>query len=298
MTAVRGLSVNTNVAAPTIVARGYAYSTPWRVITAALVALSGISMIVIFGLVLWSDDPPITSGLLLVLFAGFVLLPAVPVSLIRLRAAARVEVDHLTMAIISRGFRLEVPSAAIKEVIPWVVPLPGPGFSLRMGSGRRLRYGVETTESAQLLQALVDTAEVSAAGIAARHPSLIYAAAKSASCPGGWAHVLLKFVLFSLFPAVILFNAHQHIAYGGTLGEYYLLGARSYLTTFLVYWATTGIYLVLYAGMWRAVAEAVSLAAAWVARVYAERARRIAENVCRAAYYGGVPLLLLIRFLP
>jgi hypothetical protein len=292
------LPLGTHASAPDVVVHAHAYSAPWRVIVGALVVLSHVSTLVIFALVLWSSDPPITPAVLFVLFGALVLAPALLAWGIRRLSVATVEVDHLTMAISRRGFRLEVPNKAIKEVMPWVVPLPGPGFSLRMGSGRRLRYGVETAESSKLLQALVDTAEVSVAEVAVCHPSLVYAAAKSASCPSGWGHIVLKFVLFSLFPALVLFNAHQHIAYGGTFGEYYLLGLRSYLGTFLIYWATTGIYLVLYAGVWRALAEAVSLAAAWVARVYAEPTRRIAEHVCRAAYYGGVPLLLLIRFLP
>lgn len=292
------LEIEKQVAAARAVAQGYAYSAPWRIIAGALVALSGAGTIIVFALVLLSDNPPVTPDVLFVLFGALVLVPVLLTWSIRRRSAATVEVDHLTMAISRRGLRLEVPGTAIKEVTPWVVPLPGPGFSLRMSSGRRLRYGVETAEASRLLQALGDLTDVAVARAAACHPSVAYAAAKSASCPGGWMHVLLKFVLFSLFPALVLFNAHQHIAYGGTFGEYYLLGLRSYVATFVVYWATTAIYLVLYAGIWRGLAEAVSLAASWVARAYASPVRRVVESVCRVAYYGGVPLLLLIRFLP
>lgn len=283
---------------PDVRVSGYAYSTPWRVLAATLIALSGVSVIILFGLVLWATDPPLTPGPLFVLFGVFVLLPALLVWGIRRRSAASLEVDHLTMAVTRRGLRLEIPSAAIKDVLPWIVPLPGPGFSLRMGSGRKLRYGIETSELATLLRALTETAEVSVAAAAARHPSVAYATARSASCPRGWPHAVFKFVLFSLFPAGVLFNAHQHISYGGSLGEYYMLGLQAYVRTFLVYWGTTMIYLVLYAGVWRVAAEAVSLAAAWLTRAYAATVRRLAENVCRVAYYGGVPLMLLIRFLP
>lgn len=298
MSAVPMGLLDTGLAATGVVATGYAYSTPWRLLVAALTAFSAGAMLVIFALVLFADDPPVTPDLLFRLVALFALLPAVLAWWIRRSSAATIEVDHLTIAITRRGFRLEVPSQAIDEVFPWVVPLPGPGFSLRMRSGRRLRYGIETAEAAQILDALADTADVGAAARAVRHPSVIYAAAKSASCPHGLVHAACKFVLFALLPAAVLFNAHQHIAYGGALGEYYLLGWQSYAATFLIYWTTTAIYLVLYAGMWRAVAEAVSLAVAWMASAYAARARRVAENVCRVAYYGGVPLLLLIRFLP
>jgi hypothetical protein len=240
----------------------------------------------------------VTPDVLFRIIVLFALLPAVLAWWIRRSSEATIEVDHLTIAITRRGFRLEGPSTAIDDVIPWLIPMPGPGFSLRMRSGRRLRYGVETAEAEPVLRALAETAEVGVAARAMRHPSVIYAAARSASCPRGVLHVAVKFVLFALLPAAVLFNAHQHIAYGGPLGEYYLLGWRSYAATFLIYWVTTAIYLALYAGLWRAAAETVSLAVAWVAGAYASSARRFVENVCRVAYYGGVPLLLLIRFLP
>jgi len=96
----------------------------------------------------------------------------------------------------------------------------------------------------------------------------------------------------------VLFNAHQHIAYGGLLGEYYLLGLGSYVETFAVHWLTVTIYLVLYASVWRGVAEGGCLLAACVAPARAAGVRRAAEIGCRVAYYGGVPVLLVLRFLP
>ena len=51
-------------------------------------------------------------------------------------------------------------------------------------------------------------------------------ATRRCSPPWRWHHLLWKFVGFALAPAAVLFNAHQHIAYGGTLGQYYLEGAR------------------------------------------------------------------------
>lgn len=111
------------------------------------------------------------------------------------------------------------------------------------------------------------------------------------------ASVLLKFGLVALLPAGVLFNAHQHIAYGGPLGEYYMLGLRPYLATFLVYFTTTVIYLVLYANVWRVLAETVSLLGACMAPAAAATVRKGAEMLCGVAYYGGVSLLLLLRFL-
>ena len=84
----------------------------------------------------------------------------------------------------------------------------------------------------------------------------------------------------------------------GLLGEYYLLGLGSYVRTFAVHWLTLTIYLVLYASVWRGLAEGVALFAACAAPANAAGARRAVEIACQVAYYGGVPVLLLLRFLP
>jgi hypothetical protein len=55
---------------------------------------------------------------------------------------------------------------------------------------------------------------------------------------------------------------------------------------------------VLYAGTLRVLAESLALVAAYVAPSRAARVRRAVEAGCRLLYYGGVPVLLLIRFLP
>ena len=104
-------------------------------------------------------------------------------------------------------------------------------------------------------------------------------------------------MLFALLPAAVLFNAHQYIAYGGTLGQYYLEGLAPYLETLAIYWSTMSIYLVLYAAPWRGVAEGASLLTAWMSPRHAVRVRRAAETTCRVVFYAGVPLLLLARFL-
>ncbi|HJQ85029.1 MAG TPA: hypothetical protein VKA21_13180, partial [Candidatus Binatia bacterium] len=109
---------------------------------------------------------------------------------------------------------------------------------------------------------------------------------------------LLRFPVFALGPTALLFNVHQHIAYGGLLGQYYMLGLRPYLATFALYWGTVTVYLMLYASVWRGLAEPICFAAAAVAPSRAARVRRAAELVIRVLYYGGVPALLAWRFAP
>src|SRR5215470_18387402 len=170
---------------------------------------------------------------------------------------------------------------------PWAVPLPGAGFVLWMRSGRRLCDGVEVDDPALLLDAL-DRAGAAPLGTVLQHPSLLYAHAAAGAAAWRWSHYAWKFGVFALAPAAILFNAHQHIAYGGPLGQYYLLGLGAYVRTFALYWVTVALHLVLFAGLWRCLAEPTALLATWLAPARAARIRRAAEIGCQVLYYGGV----------
>jgi apolipoprotein N-acyltransferase len=188
-----------------------------------------------------------------------------------------------------------VPLASIATVEPWRVPLPQPGLALLLGSGERFALGLAAADPSAIVTRLVD-AGVAAAAPALDHPTLVYARVKQASGRLGWRRLVAKFPLFGALVAGVLFNAHQHVAYGGTFGQYYLEGALPYAKTFTVYWVTVTIYLVLYASVWRWPAEIIAwLAARWGHSV-ASLARRSVELVCRLAYYAGVPVLLALRF--
>ncbi|MEW6270492.1 MAG: hypothetical protein AB1689_14470, partial [Thermodesulfobacteriota bacterium] len=188
-----------------------------------------------------------------------------------------------------------VPLASIAAVEPWRLPLPEPGFRLRLVSGARFPLGVAARDPTPILTALAE-AGVTSAGGAARHPIFAWARAKAEAGRWTWRHLAVKYPLFALLPAGVLLNAHQHIAYGGTWGQWYLEGPAAWMRTVLVYWVIVTIYLVLYASAWRGVVEAASLVAALGGDAAARRARRLAELVARIAYYAGVPMLLALRF--
>src|SRR5262245_9926282 len=271
-----------------------AYGPAWRVVRGTLIALAGVSLPSILVLVVVATNPPVTPPILLRLVTLFALLPALAAHSIR--RALRVEVTRAgdLLALQRRDGRLEVPLSAVARVRPWALPLPGPGLTLQMRSGRQLRWQVEAMDPTPLVHALAET------GIpdAATHPVMVYAHAREASGPWRWYHLALKFPVFGLLATAPLFNVHQHIAYGALLGEYYLLGLRSYLTTFAVYWSTVTIYLILWASLWRGMAEALALLAAHVVPARAATMRRGVATACRVLYYGGVPLVLALRFLP
>src|SRR5262249_4625839 len=157
-------------------------------------------------------------------------------------------------------------------------------------SGRRLRYGLQVADPAPLIEALVATC-ASDVGRALEGPGIVYAHAKHGGRTRRWRHYVGKYVLFALVPTLPLFRVHQFIAFGGTWGEWYLLGPASYLKTFAIYWGTLIIYVLLYGAALRAVCEVSALVTAWVAPSQAARVRRAVELAHRVLYYGGVPVL-------
>jgi hypothetical protein len=163
-------------------------------------------------------------------------------------------------------------------------------------SGRRLAPALVTDDPLSILDALA--ARGVPAGDARRHPWVVWAAARRLSARRWWDHPLVKFAGFAALPAAILFRAHQYIAYGGFWGEWLLLGPAAWLGTLAAYWATTALYALLFAGLLRGAGEIVAIGAAAAAPSHAARVRQLVETACRTGYFGGIPLLLLLRFLP
>jgi len=268
---------------------------PWigRLAAAGLAAVRSASPPAILALVVLATDPPIMPPDLIRLVVIWVAAPSLALYLIARAYAVRVAASVDRLLLERHGLRIEIPFRAIVRVVPWIVPLPEPGLSLQMQTGRRLPYALAATDPAPVLEALAAAGGAAAARGAFQHPSILYACARVRTGTWRWWHYALKFVLFPLAPAGLLFNAHQHIAYGGTLGEYYLFGLRSYLETFALYWITTVIDLVLWAATWRLAGECAALLAAWLAPARAAGERRAVEIICRLAYYLGVPIVLV-----
>jgi len=241
---------------------------------------------------------PMMPADLLRLVVGCAVAPALVARAVSWLAATRVHRRGGELVVVRRDVTIAIPCPAIARVVPWRIPLPGPGVSLVLGSGRRLPYGLELRDPTRLLRLLADECDVAGAATALSDPSVVYAHVRARAAPPRWYHLAGRFPGFALLPTALLFNVHQHIAYGALLGEYYLLGLRAWLTTLAVYWGTLTLELVLYASFWRALVEAASFAAARVAPSRAARVRRAAETTARVLYYGGVPVMLAIKFWP
>ena len=104
-------------------------------------------------------------------------------------------------------------------------------------------------------------------------------------------------MLFPLVPALPAFRLHQHIAFGGSFGEYYTYGLQAYLVAFGLWWASWAIGMVLVAAALRMLVEAGVLLSRARHAGDAAATRRALECAARWLYYAGVPIVLLARVL-
>lgn len=266
------------------------YPRFWRWAAAALFAVSRGSLLIVLLAVLRSNDPPITPGMLAEALAVLCALPGLAAYLIGRSFAGEVRIAPESLVASRGGMRLEVPRDSIAAAEPWALPLPSPGMSLRLRSGRALSTSVGVEDPSPLLAALGEEE-------AACRPIVAWAAARAAWRRGFWQSWPAKYVLFSLPFGLIFFNADQFITYGGTFGQYYTYGLLPWLRSLLLHLAWVAMYLLLYAAVWRGFAELIALGAAGVAPSSAARVRRFAEIACLLTFYAGVPALVLLRFL-
>lgn len=210
-------------------------------------------------------------------------------------STATLEVAPAQLVLTVGRARYEIPRTSVAAVRAWRFPVPGPGLSLRMTSGRTFRYGLSVPDPVPLLEAL-SRAGVSATDAQA-HPITRFAQAKHAASRRRTLSRVLKYGVFPLAPTLLVFRLHQYIAFGGAFGEYYLKGLGPYLKTFFSFWAFTVAQLLCYASVWRALAELAAISAAGFLPRRAGGVRRFAEIACLLLYYVGIPALVLVRAL-
>ncbi|MGC3996178.1 MAG: hypothetical protein QM767_01010 [Anaeromyxobacter sp.] len=206
------------------------------------------------------------------------------------RGRASVEADRLVLALRSR--RLELPLSALRAARPWRLPLPGPGLALRLASGPP-PVALEVDDPGALLDALA-AAGATAAGEPGRTEAWVRARLRHRP---GRLELALRWGALPLLVAGVLFHAHQAIAFGGPLGEWHLAGPLAWLRTLSGYAAASLALLVLLAAAARALAGAGCAVATALLPGRAGAARQVAEWLCRAVLYAGVPALLAARFL-
>jgi len=230
-------------------------------------------------------------------FAFGVILPALCGWWIRHRCTASMQVDAEALRLACNGRTRVVPIREIVALTPWTVPMPTPGLSLRLASGTSLAVATGWHDPSQVASMLQKQGAPEM--IPTRSEALALAAARSRAEAPRWRidHPWFKFGLFPLLLALPAFRLHQHIAYGGTFGEYYSFGLQAYLLALLLWWASWSIGMTLFGAVLRVVVESGSLATLLVRPRAAGEARSLLQGIARALYFIGAPAWLAWRLL-
>ena len=270
----------------------------WRIAASLLQVFARGSLLWMGAALLFLDNPETNRLAQIWMFAALVLAPEAAAWCIRRAFAATLRIEGDALALEQRERRTEIPVKNIAAVTPWALPLPAAGAWLTLDSGRRWSQGIAVADHSTLVDALVRAGARPALTETLTGRAAAYARTRLAVPKRIIDHPALKFVLFPLIPALPAFRLHQHIAFGGTFGEYHSFGLQAYLIALLIWWATWAINLTLFAAALRVVIETGT----WLSLVLRpERAidvRRTLEFLGRLLFYVGVPAWLAIRFLP
>lgn len=270
---------------------GQAWSRGSRAVAGAFVLATAVGVVLLVVAILFATDPPVTPRIVRELFVLQVVLPAAVVAALRRHTRARLVIEADRLVVLTRVRRIEIPRESITDFEPWWLPLPGPGVTLRLRSGRRLSWALEARDPAAFLDA------VGGSSRSRDHPSVRWADARVHRRRTGHRALLAKYPGLAVPFALLFFYTHQHIAYGGFFGQWNLLGWQAWLTTLLEYWTTVLLYFLLWGGCLRGLAEVLAWIGATLGPAHALAGRRLAERLASAGYLGGILALTALRYL-
>lgn len=269
----------------------------WRTLAALLRLGAGVGLLWLGVSMLLRDGLQVNSLAQIKLFAWAVLVPAISVWAIQRCFAASACIEAGMLILRQRHQRIEIPLASIASLRPWRLALPRTGVDLGLASGRRLEHGIAVADPHALLRALM------AAGATSRFTDAVstriadYAAVRAAVVRPWLDHAAVKFALFPLLPTLPAFRLHQHIAFGGTFGEYYTYGLGAYLSGLMIWWAAWSIGLMLFAALLRIAIESTTLLVLGWRPTHAPAFRQVLEGLGRVVFYLGVPAWLMLRII-
>jgi apolipoprotein N-acyltransferase len=269
----------------------------WRVAAAALRLLAGLGLLWLGLSMVLRDGLQVSSVAQIWLFAAAVVAPALAAWAIQRAFAGSAHIEDGTLVLDLRSQRVEIPVREIAAVRAWRLPLPGSGVDLHLRSGQRWSQGIAVADPGALLRALGDAGSAATLAGAGAPVMVELARMRAAVAPRWFDHPLVKFVVFPLLPALPAFRLHQHIAFGGTFGEFYLYGLQAWLTGLLIWWVAWAIGLTLLAGVLRVVIESATVVALQLRPSRAVGLRYGLEWLARVVYFIGVPGWLLLRIL-
>ncbi|MET0404093.1 MAG: hypothetical protein ABW123_16900, partial [Cystobacter sp.] len=230
--------------------------------------------------------PPPLAGVLGLVALGLAAL----LGLLRWRSAATLQVESGRLLLEGRGDRFEIPRDAVTHVRSWRLPLPGPGLTFGMRSGRDFQYGLQVGDPLAVLEAL--GREPAQAHERILHPCVAFSHARATVLRPGWPRRALAYLLFPLVTGGIMFRANQYISYGGPFAQYRMYGLGPYLLSFFTYWMYFTASLVLFAAFLRVLAEVLAVGGTWLSSRHAKGMRRFVEG-SHVLLYFVVPLLFM-----
>lgn len=268
---------------------------PWRALAGLLRMTAGLGLAWLLTGMLLRTGLQVNSLAQLWLFGGGVLAPALAAWAIQRLFAGKAHIAADLLVFEQASQRIEIPLHEIQGLRVWRLGLPRSGVDLVLASGKRWRQGVVLADPQRLSQALTE------AGSPARWTGRLgdrlaeYASIRATAHRRGFDNALIKFGLFPLVPALPAFRLHQHIAFGGTFGEYYTYGLTAWLGGLLIWWASWAIGLMLFAAGLRIAIEAGVIGLQFGSRTRALAGRYVLEWLGRAVFYVGVPVWLVWR---
>ena len=184
--------------------------------------------------------------------------------------------------------------ATLERVRVWSLPWPGPGLTLADGSHKTWHL---VAACPQALEEALTAAGAPGAARGARSRADWYAWARQWRPRLRLARPVWKFVVLPLVLATPAFALHQHIAYGGFLGEFYSYGAAAYVRAFALWWAAWALGVAVTAAVLRLLIEGGAWLGLWWRPQAALRLRLGLEQAGLALLYAGLPLWLLMKLL-
>ncbi len=270
-------------------------SPAWRAGIAALRGLSRLSVLGL-GLALLLDEGLRTQSLLqLRLVAALVLAPEAAAWCLLQACTARLALDGGTLVLARRGGeRLCCALASLRQAQGWRLPWPGPGLDLLTDEGKT--WPLLLGRPHDLREALrAAGAPLAAPGEDSR--AARYTLARQRLRRHRLARPAWKFLGLPLLLALPAFALHQHIAYGGFLGEYRSYGLAAYLGAFGLWWAAWAVGVLMASAAVRAGIETL----AWLGLLWrpagALSMRQGLESAGLALLYLGLPAWLALRLL-
>ena len=262
---------------------------------AALRGLSRLSLLGL-GLALLLDEGLRTQSLQqLRLVAALVLAPEAAAWCLLQAFKARLQLAPEALELVRRdGQVLRCELASLERAQAWQLPWPGPGLSLAVRGGKTWHL---LLAQPQALREALRAAGAPLDEVLEDGPMMRYALARQRLRRHPLARPAWKFLGLPLLLALPAFALHQHIAYGGFLGEYRSYGLAAYLSAFGLWWAAWAVGVLVASAAVRIGIETLAWLGLLWRPAWALSMRQGLESAGLALLYLGLPAWLALRLL-